>query len=51
MPNMLLSGHQGEIARWRHESALAKTRANQPDFPSTPGIDRVGETNQAIKRN
>ena len=51
VPDVLLSGHHGEIARWRREAALAKTRANRPDLLKAPGVDRVGETNQATERN
>ena len=29
---MLLSGHHGEIARWRREQALALTARRRPDL-------------------
>lgn len=32
VPDVLLSGHHGEIARWKQEQALARTRANRPDL-------------------
>lgn len=32
VPDVLLSGHHGNIARWKHEQALARTRANRPDL-------------------
>ena len=32
VPEVLLSGHHAEIARWRRDAALAKTRANRPDL-------------------
>ena len=32
VPGVLLSGHHEEIARWRREAALEKTRANRPDL-------------------
>jgi tRNA (guanine37-N1)-methyltransferase len=32
VPDILLGGHHGEIARWRHERALEKTRRNRPDL-------------------
>lgn len=32
VPELLLSGHHGEIARWRAERALEKTRRNRPDL-------------------
>jgi tRNA (guanine37-N1)-methyltransferase len=32
VPDVLLSGDHGAIARWRQEQALAKTRARRPDL-------------------
>jgi tRNA (guanine37-N1)-methyltransferase len=32
VPEVLQSGHHGEIASWRREQAEAKTRQNRPDF-------------------
>jgi tRNA (guanine37-N1)-methyltransferase len=32
VPSILLSGHHAEIARWRHEQALALTRQRRPDL-------------------
>jgi tRNA (guanine37-N1)-methyltransferase len=32
VPDVLLTGNHGEIARWRHSAALRKTRANRPDL-------------------
>ena len=32
VPEILLSGHHGEIARWRAHRALEKTRRNRPDL-------------------
>jgi tRNA (guanine37-N1)-methyltransferase len=32
VPEVLLSGHHGEIARWRREQALEKTRRLRPDL-------------------
>ncbi len=32
VPEVLLSGHHAEIARWREESALEKTQRNRPDL-------------------
>jgi tRNA (guanine37-N1)-methyltransferase len=37
-PPILLSGHHAEIARWRHEQALALTRLRRPDL-----LDNAGE--------
>jgi tRNA (guanine37-N1)-methyltransferase len=32
VPDVLLTGNHGEIARWRREAALKKTRQNRPDL-------------------
>ena len=32
VPGVLLNGHHAEIARWRREAALRKTRRNRPDL-------------------
>lgn len=32
VPPVLLSGHHGDIARWRHEQQLARTRRVRPDL-------------------
>jgi tRNA (guanine37-N1)-methyltransferase len=32
VPEVLFSGHHGEIARWRSERALEKTKRNRPDL-------------------
>lgn len=32
VPDVLLSGHHAEVARWRHEQALARTRQVRPDL-------------------
>lgn len=36
IPPVLLSGNHAEIARWRHEQALALTRARRPDLMAEP---------------
>jgi tRNA (guanine37-N1)-methyltransferase len=32
VPDVLMSGHHGEIASWRREQALKKTARNRPDL-------------------
>jgi len=32
VPEVLLTGHHAEIARWRREAALKKTKRNRPDL-------------------
>lgn len=49
VPEVLLSGHHAEVARWRREAALAKTRANRPDLlrsGSPARIDTALEANR-----
>src|SRR6476620_10884925 len=35
VPQVLLSGNHAEIAKWREEQALKRTRENRPDLPSS----------------
>jgi tRNA (guanine37-N1)-methyltransferase len=32
VPEILLGGHHGEVARWRHEQAILRTRRARPDL-------------------
>ena len=32
VPEVLLTGHHGEIARWRRDAAEEKTKRNRPDL-------------------
>jgi tRNA (guanine37-N1)-methyltransferase len=32
VPPILVSGHHGEVARWRHDEALRRTRQRRPDL-------------------
>ncbi|MGE0815214.1 MAG: tRNA (guanosine(37)-N1)-methyltransferase TrmD [Vicinamibacterales bacterium] len=41
VPDVLLSGHHGAIARWRQDAAASRTRARRPDLPG--GSARVEE--------
>ena len=43
VPPVLLSGHHREVARWRREAALRKTRENRPDLLAEPAQARGGE--------
>ena len=38
VPEVLLSGNHGAIAKWRREQALAKTRRVRPDLLDTPDV-------------
>ncbi|MGB5083585.1 MAG: tRNA (guanosine(37)-N1)-methyltransferase TrmD, partial [Methylocystis silviterrae] len=41
IPDVLLSGDHARIAKWRHEQALALTRARRPDLLATQPSDAV----------
>ena len=42
VPEVLLSGHHGEIHRWRREQALERTRRQRPDLLLTSGSEEEG---------
>ena len=43
VPDVLLSGHHGEIERWRRQAAEARTRARRPDLvPGASGDEGSG---------
>jgi tRNA (guanine37-N1)-methyltransferase len=37
VPEILLSGHHGNIARWKKEQSLERTKRNRPDLLGGPG--------------
>jgi tRNA (guanine37-N1)-methyltransferase len=39
VPELLRSGHHGRVAAWRHEQALARTRALRPDLLTAAEAD------------
>jgi tRNA (guanine37-N1)-methyltransferase len=39
VPDVLVSGHHGEVARWRREQSIARTRRVRPDLLSDEGPD------------
>ncbi len=41
IPEVLLSGDHGRIARWRHEQALRITRARRPDMIAAAGTENA----------
>ena len=41
VPPVLVSGHHAEVAKWRHERSLERTRARRPDL--LPGEDGSAE--------
>ncbi|MBU6282688.1 tRNA (guanosine(37)-N1)-methyltransferase TrmD [bacterium] len=54
VPDVLLSGHHGDVARWRHEQSLATTRAVRPDLladrPGTEGAPAGGGPGKGARR-
>lgn len=52
VPDVLLSGHHGEIRRWRKREALARTWAQRPDVIEEAALDaEEREWLDEIKRN
>jgi tRNA (guanine37-N1)-methyltransferase len=47
VPDVLLSGHHAEIAKWRSEQARARTRENRPDLLN----ESSGEPDPSAPRN
>jgi tRNA (guanine37-N1)-methyltransferase len=43
IPDVLVSGDHGRVARWRHEQALALTRERRPDLLARAGKNRTPE--------
>jgi tRNA (guanine37-N1)-methyltransferase len=39
VPDVLLSGHHGEIRRWRREAALQRTKERRPDLLAAADLD------------
>jgi tRNA (guanine37-N1)-methyltransferase len=40
VPEVLTGGHHGEVARWRRQAALDKTRRNRPDLLGEEGFEK-----------
>jgi tRNA (guanine37-N1)-methyltransferase len=43
VPEILLSGHHGEIRRWRHREAIRRTAERRPDLLAATTLDRGDE--------
>jgi tRNA (guanine37-N1)-methyltransferase len=39
VPDVLLSGHHGEIEKWRRQQSLERTRRNRPDLLQDSNCD------------
>ncbi|MBP2705310.1 tRNA (guanosine(37)-N1)-methyltransferase TrmD [Microbispora sp. RL4-1S] len=48
VPDVLLSGHHGKIARWRRDEALRRTAANRPDLLAGPGRDALDARDRQV---
>ncbi|MGM0574150.1 MAG: tRNA (guanosine(37)-N1)-methyltransferase TrmD [Myxococcota bacterium] len=47
VPEVLLSGDHGAIARWRHEQRVARTRARRPDLHARHGARSGDESDES----
>ena len=54
IPEVLLSGHHGKIARWRRDEALRRTARNRPDLigarPGDASTSRTGSPAELARR-
>ena len=46
VPDVLMSGHHGEIERWRREQRIQRTRARRPDLSQDDSGSRSHETDR-----
>lgn len=46
VPEILLSGHHAEIAKWRREQAGARTKSRRPDLLEKPGSGKAANENE-----
>jgi tRNA (guanine37-N1)-methyltransferase len=48
VPEVLLSGHHGQIARWRRDQALRRTAERRPDLVARMSADALDERDRAV---
>jgi tRNA (guanine37-N1)-methyltransferase len=48
VPEVLLSGHHGQIARWRRDQALRRTAERRPDLVARMPADALDERDRAV---
>jgi tRNA (guanine37-N1)-methyltransferase len=48
VPPVLLSGHHGEIARWRREQSLQRTALRRPDLLAALDPDALSDADRAV---
>ena len=51
VPDVLLSGHHAEVARWRNQAAIEKTRVNRPDLLRSPEAAELEAQGQGAQDN
>lgn len=51
VPDVLLSGHHAEVARWRNQAAIEKTRVNRPDLLRSPEVAELEAQGQGAQDN
>jgi len=50
VPDVLLSGHHGKIARWRRDTALERTAARRPDLVAALEVDELDKRDLELLR-
>jgi tRNA (guanine37-N1)-methyltransferase len=48
IPPVLVSGHHGEVARWRRDAALERTRRSRPDLLDLPATEEHEPAAEAL---
>jgi tRNA (guanine37-N1)-methyltransferase len=43
VPDVLLSGNHAEVARWRRQQALSRTKARRPDLLATAHLSATDQ--------
>jgi tRNA (guanine37-N1)-methyltransferase len=51
VPEILLSGNHGAIARWRRDQALRRTAANRPELAARLAPETLGEHDRQVLRD
>jgi tRNA (guanine37-N1)-methyltransferase len=49
VPDVLLSGHHGEVAAWRHEQSLRRTVGRRPDLLPPSAVAGLGGTLEGLE--
>jgi tRNA (guanine37-N1)-methyltransferase len=51
VPEILMSGHHGAIARWRRDQALRRTVANRPELVARLAPEALDEHDRQVLRD